>query len=123
MTKSAAAIWTDLASLPQPTLLELFSAERDGGEGAEEPGGAERVAMLSGRIELAGDTAEDLMAPGGILFDWSKTHLDRAVLAKFAELAEVMDFAGQRHKLFAGEVVNPTEGRAADHATLRGVGD
>ena len=123
MTKSAAAIWTDLASLPQPTLLELFSAERDGGEGAEEPGGAERVAMLSGRIELAGDTAEDLMAPGGILFDWSKTHLDRAVLAKFAELAETMDFAGQRRKLFAGEVVNPTEGRAADHATLRGVGD
>ena len=28
-----------------------------------------------------------------------------------------------RAKLFAGEVVNPTEGRAADHSTLRGVGD
>ena len=123
MTKSTADIWSDLASLPQPTLLELFSTKRDGGEGADEPGGAERVAMLSGRIELAGDAEGDLMAPGGILFDWSKTHLDRAVLARFAELAKTMDFTAMRDKLFAGEVVNPTEGRAADHATLRGVGD
>ena len=72
---------------------------RDGGEGADEPGGADRVAMLSGRIELE---------EGGILFDWSKTHLDRAVVAGFEELAEAMDFAGMRTKLFGGEVVNPT---------------
>lgn len=115
---TAAAIWTKLADLPRPTLGELFSASRDGGEGAGEPGGAERVAMLSGRIEL-GEGAED----GGILFDWSKTHLDCAVIAAFEELADAMDFAGMRAKLFAGEVVNPTEGRAADHATLRGTGD
>ncbi|HAL89361.1 MAG TPA: glucose-6-phosphate isomerase, partial [Erythrobacter sp.] len=111
---TAAQLWTRLETLPRPTLGELFSAARDGGEGADEPGGADRVAMLSGRIELE---------EGGILFDWSKTHLDRAVVAGFEELAEAMDFAGMRAKLFAGEVVNPTEGRAADHATLRGTGE
>ncbi len=114
----AAAIWDKLDTLPRPTLGELFSAARDGGEGADEPGGADRVAMLSGRIDLPEETGG-----GGILFDWSKTHLDRAVIAAFEELAEAMDFAGMRAKLFAGEVVNPTEGRAADHATLRGTGD
>ena len=111
---TAAQLWTRLETLPRPTLGELFSAARDGGEGADEPGGADRVAMLSGRIELE---------EGGILFDWSKTHLDRAVVAGFEELAEAMDFAGMRAKLFGGEVVNPTEGRAADHATLRGTGE
>ena len=49
---SSAAIWDKLENLPRPTLGELFSAVRDGGEGADEPGGAERVAMLSDRIEL-----------------------------------------------------------------------
>ena len=111
---TAAELWTRLDTLPRPTLGELFSAARDGGEGADEPGGADRVAMLSGRIALD---------EGGILFDWSKTHLDRAVIAGFEQLAEAMDFAGMRAKLFGGEVVNPTEGRAADHATLRGTGD
>ncbi|MBU1254762.1 MAG: glucose-6-phosphate isomerase, partial [Alphaproteobacteria bacterium] len=125
---SPADLWTRLEALPRPTLRELFSATRDGGEGTDEPGDADRVAMLSGRIELGSGTegAEDesaILDAGGIFFDWSKTHLDRAVLAAFEELAEAMDFAGMRAKLFAGEVVNPTENRAADHATLRGVGD
>ena len=42
---SSAAIWDKLENLPRPTLGELFSAVRDGGEGADEPGGAERVAI------------------------------------------------------------------------------
>jgi len=100
-----ADLWSTLAGLPRPTLGELFATD-----------GAARVAALSGRIELGGES-------GGILFDWSKTHLDDAVLASFGQLAEAMDFSGMRAKLFAGEVVNPTEGRAADHATLRGTGD
>jgi len=100
-----ADLWSTLAGLPRPTLGELFAAD-----------GPARVAALSGRIELGGES-------GGILFDWSKTHLDDAVLASFGQLAEAMDFSGMRAKLFAGEVVNPTEGRAADHATLRGTGD
>ncbi|MFA6219238.1 MAG: glucose-6-phosphate isomerase [Erythrobacter sp.] len=100
-----AALWSTLSGLPRPTLGQLFADD-----------GAARVAALSGRIELGGES-------GGILFDWSKTHLDEAVIARFGQLAEAMDFAGMRAKLFAGEVVNPTEGRAADHATLRGTGD
>src|SRR5690606_23434132 len=31
-------------------------------------------------------------------------------------------FAEMRRRLFAGEVVNPTENRAAEHSALRGVG-
>ena len=58
-----------------------------------------------------------------MLFDWSKTHLDSAVISAFKDLAETMNFAEMRKKLFAGEIVNPTEGRAADHGTLRGTGD
>ena len=111
---TAAELWARLDNLPRPTLGELFSTQRDGGEGGSEPGNDERVAHLSGRIELD---------EGGILFDWSKTHLDSAVISAFQALAETMDFAGMRNKLFAGEIVNPTEGRAADHGTLRGTGD
>ena len=111
---TAAELWARLDNLPRPTLGELFSTQRDGGEGGSEPGNDERVANLSGRIDLD---------EGGILFDWSKTHLDSAVISAFQALAETMDFAGMRNKLFAGEIVNPTEGRAADHGTLRGTGD
>ena len=58
----------------------------------------------------------------GLYFDWSKTHLDKALLAQFAALAEAMGFAAQRHALFAGEVVNTSEGRAATHVAERGSG-
>jgi len=92
--------WNTLAGLPKPGLAELFAA-------------GDRLALLSARLELP---------QGGILFDWSKTHLDDAHIAAFEELGEAMGFAEMRRKLFAGEVVNPTEGRAAEHAALRGVG-
>ena len=115
-----ATLWTELADLSRPTLEQLFSGVGDGGEGADEPAGADRVAALSTRVELGGESPGEA---GGILFDWSKTHLTRDVLARFEQLTEAMGFAAMRDKLFAGEIVNPTEGRAADHATLRGVGD
>lgn len=112
-----AAAWARLESLPRPTLGELFSEQRDGGEGRAEPAGGERVAMLSGRIEWS--EGEDI---GGILFDWSKTHLDRAHLAAFEALAEAAGFGEKRRALFAGEKVNVTEGRAATHTAQRGFG-
>ena len=93
--------WGVLASLPQATLTELFAAD---------PG---RLGKLSARLEL-GET--------GMLFDWSKTHLTSEMLDGFEALAEVSDFAEMRRRLFAGEVVNPTENRAALHTALRGVG-
>jgi glucose-6-phosphate isomerase len=58
----------------------------------------------------------------GIYFDWSKTHLDRATVDAFAERAEKMGFAAARDALFAGEVVNPSEGRPATHVAERGSG-
>jgi glucose-6-phosphate isomerase len=58
----------------------------------------------------------------GIYFDWSKTHLDDALLEAFADLAEEKGFAAARERLFAGDVVNVTENRAAEHLAERGSG-
>ena len=101
MIDPRADAWNALKLHPDPTLAELFAVDPD------------RVAKLSARI----DTGE-----GGILFDWSKTHLTDRLLADFEALADAADFAEMRRRLFAGEVVNPTENRAAEHSALRGVG-
>jgi glucose-6-phosphate isomerase len=95
-----AAIWDRLAGHERATLKDLFA----------DPG---RVEKLTGRIELG---------EGGIRFDWSKTHLTEALIADFEALAAAADFVGMRAKLLSGEVVNPTEGRAAEHSAQRGVG-
>lgn len=58
----------------------------------------------------------------GIYFDWSKTHLDPDLLNAFAALAEETGFAAAREALFAGERVNVTENRSADHLAERGSG-
>ncbi|MCL6251340.1 glucose-6-phosphate isomerase [Altererythrobacter sp. KTW20L] len=95
------AAWNALSTLPQQTLAQLFAADAD------------RVAKLTGTLEVG---------EGSMLFDWSKTHLSDALLDGFEALAEASDFAEMRRRLFAGEVVNPTENRAAEHSALRGVG-
>ncbi|MGZ3258526.1 MAG: glucose-6-phosphate isomerase [Croceibacterium sp.] len=101
MSDPRADAWQALKGLPEATLAELFECDRD------------RVAKLCGRID-AGE--------GSVLFDWSKTHMKDDLLAGFERLAEAAGFAEMRRKLFAGEVVNPTENRAAEHSALRGVG-
>ncbi len=58
----------------------------------------------------------------GIYFDWSKTHLDQELIGKFVGRAEAMGFARARNALFAGDVVNASEGRAATHVAERGSG-
>jgi glucose-6-phosphate isomerase len=73
---------------------------------AEEP---DRVSRLSREV-------------AGIYFDWSKTHLDRDLLDAFLALAEERNFIGAREKLFAGDIVNATEKRAAEHIAERGSG-
>jgi glucose-6-phosphate isomerase len=93
--------WQTIGLRPEPTLVELF--ERD----------PLRVEKLSGRID-AGE--------GSVLFDWSKTHLTDELLGDFEALAQAAGFTEMRRRLFAGEVVNPTEDRAAEHPALRGVG-
>ena len=82
----------------QPTRLEaLFGDEAD------------RLSMLS--LEAA-----------GLYFDWSKTHLDGALLRQFAALAEASDFTKHREALFTGGIVNPSESRTATHVAERGSG-
>jgi len=58
----------------------------------------------------------------GIYFDWSKTHLDQPLLEAFARRAEQAGVAAARDALFAGEIVNPSEGRPATHVAERGNG-
>jgi glucose-6-phosphate isomerase len=58
----------------------------------------------------------------GIYFDWSKTHLDQAALERLSARAERMGFAAARDALFNGDIVNPSEGRAATHVAERGSG-
>ena len=58
----------------------------------------------------------------GIYFDWSKTHLDAGLVDAFEKLAEKAGLQAARDALFAGEIVNPTEKRAAEHVAERGQG-
>ena len=86
-----------MAQNPIKRLDELFVAEPD------------RLSRLS--FEVA-----------GLYFDWSKTHLDGVVLEQSRARAEEMGFAAARDALFAGEIVNRSEGRPAAHVAERGSG-
>jgi glucose-6-phosphate isomerase len=61
-------------------------------------------------------------AVAGLYFDWSKTHLDRALVDAFTARAEQCGLALARDALFAGAEVNRSEGRAATHVAERGNG-
>ena len=58
----------------------------------------------------------------GIYFDWSKTHLDADFLEAFGALSLKLGFAAAREALFAGGIVNPSEGQPAEHLAERGSG-
>ncbi len=94
MTEKA---WAALEQAATPTLAALFAQEPD------------RAARL-------------VVEEAGLRFDFAKTHLSRPLVDGFLRLAEAAGFAGRRDALFAGEIVNPTEGRAAEHAAERGEG-
>ena len=97
MTDRSAA-WDALSAADEGhTLLQLFDSD------------PARLSALSLDVE-------------GLRFDWSKTHLTPALVERFTDLAEAADLTGQRERLFAGEVVNPTEARAATHPAERGSG-
>ena len=89
--------WEAITSAPQTSLADLFKAEPD------------RLSRLS-------------LEESGIIFDFSKTHLSADLLGLFLELAEASGFGARRDALFAGEIVNVTEGRAAEHSAERGQG-
>ncbi|MFZ5746039.1 MAG: glucose-6-phosphate isomerase [Pseudomonadota bacterium] len=89
--------WSSIRALEVPRLSTLFESDKD------------RVGRLS--VDVA-----------GIHFDWSKTHLTPALVTAFENVAEAMDLAGKRDAMFAGEAINVTEGRAAEHTAERGEG-
>jgi glucose-6-phosphate isomerase len=89
--------WAALEGEPTETLRDLFAAE------------PERLARL-------------VVEESGIRFDFSKTHLSRALIETFLALADQAGLARRRDAMFAGEIVNPTEGRAAEHSAERGQG-
>lgn len=92
----ATADWTAIEALPRIPLKQLFADD------------ASRLALLTTDV-------------AGIHFDFSKTHLDAAALDAFIALAKASDLAGKREALFAGEQVNVTEGRAAEHTDRKSV--
>jgi len=89
--------WQALHSLEITPLERLFQVD------------AERVARASRSLS-------------NIYFDWSKTHLDAAHVDAFLKLADAAGYRARRDALFAGEVVNMTEGRPATHVAERGQG-
>jgi len=89
--------WSKIESLPRAPLTTLF---------ADDPN---RLTRFS--VDVA-----------GIHFDWSKTHLTAAAIAAFEALAKAQGLAAKRDALFAGEVVNTSEGRAVEHTAERGEG-
>jgi glucose-6-phosphate isomerase len=58
----------------------------------------------------------------GIRFDFSKMRLTADDVGKLPRLASARDLAGAARRLFAGEIVNPSEGRPATHAAARAGG-
>lgn len=87
-----------IAALPEPDLKTIFTTEPD------------RMSAL-------------VLNQGPLRFDWSKTHLTADLIDAFLNLAQEQGFAAQRDALFAGEAVNNTEGRAAEHPAERGEGN
>ena len=90
-------IWHDIMGHAHVPLTDLFTADPD------------RVARLT-------------LTQGPLRFDWSKTHLTQPLLDRFEALAQASDFSGLRDALFAGEPINNSEGRAAEHPAERGEG-
>lgn len=89
--------WGVLNGLPRKTLTQLF----DGDDA--------RVAALT-------------IEQGSVRFDFSKTHLDADAVAAFEKLSDAAGLTAKRDAMFNGAIVNPTEGRAAEHAAERGNG-
>jgi glucose-6-phosphate isomerase len=89
--------WTAIEALPATPLTSLFESE------------ANRLDRLT-------------LDAAGLHFDFSKTHLSAEAVKAFAKLAGDMALAAKREALFAGKIVNPSEGRAAEHTAERGEG-
>ena len=65
------------------------------------------------RFATLSATAEDL------LLDYSKCAVNTRTMKLLAALAKAADVAGKRDAMFAGDIINTTEGRAVLHTALR----
>ncbi|SIN96569.1 glucose-6-phosphate isomerase [Parasphingorhabdus marina DSM 22363] len=92
------ADWNSIKNQPRKSLTALFDQDTD------------RVGQFS-------------FEQSGILFDFSKTHLDGELISAFQKLSEELAVSDRIQSLLAGETVNPSEGRAAEHSAERGIGD
>ncbi|MDH5737720.1 MAG: glucose-6-phosphate isomerase [Gammaproteobacteria bacterium] len=59
---------------------------------------------------------------GPLYLDYSKHHLDQAILNALRQLAHNQGFEQKRQALFSGEAINQSENRAALHMALRNPG-
>jgi len=81
-----------------------------------------RVAKMSLRALFAADSKRFTrfsLTYDGLFLDYSKNRIDGKAIAALLRLARAADVAGWRKRLFAGDLVNATEGRAALHTALR----
>ena len=89
--------WTTIEALPKVPLADLFASD---------------PARLT----------KFCVTQSGMVFDFSKTHLSVEAVAAFEVLAGQVNLASKRDDLFGGRIVNPSEGRAAEHSAERGEG-
>jgi glucose-6-phosphate isomerase len=84
---------------------------------------ADKAAAVRDRpiLDLFDDTRAGAFSAraGDMLFDYSKTNIDRDTLDLLLELAVAADVAGKREAMFRGDRINETEGRAVLHTALR----
>ena len=96
--------------------------DRDDSKFAELRAYREKIAGTTVAAMFAGDSDRfnrfhvDL---GDLLFDYSKHRVDEGALAALMRLARAMDLEAKRDRMFAGDIVNPTEHRPALHTALR----
>lgn len=91
------AVLDEIRALPVPELSGIFGCDPD--------------RLTKHVLEVA-----------GIRFDFAKTHLVDDHIAAFERLADAAEFSAMRAAMFAGEPINNSEGRAVEHAALRGEG-
>ncbi|MCC7017443.1 MAG: glucose-6-phosphate isomerase [Rhodospirillales bacterium] len=81
-----------------------------------------RIARVPLRDLFAADPkrfARFSLGHDGIFLDYSKNRIDGKIVDALLALARAADVAGWRRRLFDGDLVNASEGRAALHTALR----
>ena len=87
------------------------------GAHAQRLAGTTLSTLIAGDPQRAGDFALRL---GPLYANFSRQRYDRVALDALFGVAAKADLAGAMRKLLDGDMVNPTEGRAALHTALRG---